>query len=150
MNYYYEISVWKQYEHQDQLGIPQHKMFAKTYLKALEEYNKVDKYMCKMLIQYKANDEDSDGDVLEEDWIGMSEYKTDTYEVNKQYQVLVWEKYEYEEQLGSPQIEEDFDNIAKAYIYYQNVSKYMCKMIMKYESSDPASSGDVLEEDWNE
>ena len=74
MNYYYEISVWKQYEHQDQLGFdgkpstPQHKRFAKTYLKALEEYNKVDKYMCKMLMQYESNNEDSDGTCLEEDW----------------------------------------------------------------------------------
>lgn len=66
--YDYEILVWKQYEYKEQLGIPQQEILAKTYLKAFEAYNKVDKYLCKMLMQYEANNEDSNGDVLEEDW----------------------------------------------------------------------------------
>ena len=68
MKYDYEILVWKQYEYKEQLGIPQQEILAKTYLKAFEAYNKVDKYLCKMLMQYEANNEDSNGDVLEEDW----------------------------------------------------------------------------------
>ena len=68
MNTKYEVLIWKQYEYKEQLGSPQQEILAKTYLKAITEYNKVDKYMCKMLMVYDSLDNDSDGEVLEEDW----------------------------------------------------------------------------------
>ena len=68
MNTKYEVLVWKQYEYKEQLGSPQQEILAKTYLKAINEYNKVDKYMCKMLMVYDSLDSDSNGEVLEEDW----------------------------------------------------------------------------------
>ncbi len=68
MNTKYEVLVWKQYEYKEQLGSPQQEILAKTYLKAITAYNKVDKYMCKMLMVYDSLDDDSDGEVLEEDW----------------------------------------------------------------------------------
>ena len=68
MNEMYEVLVWKKYEYKEQLGSPQQEILAKTYLKAITEYNKVDKYMCKMLMVYDSLDNDSDGEVLEEDW----------------------------------------------------------------------------------
>jgi hypothetical protein len=68
--------------------------------------------------------------------------------MNKTYQVLVWQNYEFEEQLGSPQDEQDFDHIHEATLYYNSISKYMCKMIMRYDSLDSDSDGTVLEEEW--
>ncbi len=68
MNTKYEVLIWKKYEYKEQLGSPQQEILAKTYLKAITEYNKVDKYMCKMLMVYDSLDDDSDGEVIEEDW----------------------------------------------------------------------------------
>jgi len=71
--------------------------------------------------------------------------------MNKEFQVLVWEKYEVksEEKLGQPKIEEDFDTQEQAFNFYYSVKKFLCKMVMKYESNEPDADGDVLEEDWN-
>ena len=68
--------------------------------------------------------------------------------MNKEFQVLVWEKYENELQLGVPQTEEDFDLYDDAFKYYQKVDKFLCKMIMKYESNEPDSDGDPIKEEW--
>lgn len=70
--------------------------------------------------------------------------------MNTTFEVLVWKKYEYEEQLGCPQDETGFDGYDKAIKYYDTVKKYLCKILMEYESLEPDSDGDVLEEDWNE
>jgi len=69
--------------------------------------------------------------------------------LNKQFQVLVWEKYEVEEQLGQPKEEEDFDTYKDAFQYYNGVRKFLCKMVMKYESSESDADGDVMNEAWN-
>jgi len=71
-------------------------------------------------------------------------------DVNQPYQLLVWMKYEYKEQLGCPQIETDFATKKEAFTAFNKVEKFLCKMVMKYESSDPAADGDVLEEEWTE
>lgn len=71
-------------------------------------------------------------------------------DVNLPYQILVWKKYEYQEQLGCPQIESDFATEKEALNEFAKVKKFLCKMVMHYESSDPASDGDVIEEEWTE
>ncbi len=68
--------------------------------------------------------------------------------LNKEYQVLVWEKYEHEFQLGVPQIEEDFDTYEEAFEYYIKVDKFLCKMIMQYKTNEDDSDGDILKEHW--
>ena len=80
----------------------------------------------------------------------MSEYIKVAGEVNKQYELLAWNRYEFEEQLGCPQVEMDFSTYTEAQKSYNDIKKYLCKMIMKYDSQDPASDGAVMEEDWNE
>lgn len=68
--------------------------------------------------------------------------------MNKEYQVLVWEDYEYNEQLGQPKVERDFDTYEEAYTYYKQVEVYLCKMIMRYENELPEADSVVICEDW--
>lgn len=71
-------------------------------------------------------------------------------DVNQPYQLLVWLKYEYKDSLGCPQIEKDFATEKEALSEFNKVDKFLCKMVMHYETSDPASDGDVIEEEWQE
>jgi len=72
--------------------------------------------------------------------------------LNKQFEVLVWEKYEVksEEKLGQPTDEIEFDTYKEAFNCYNGVKKFLCKMIMKYESSEPDADGNVMNEAWKE
>ncbi len=77
-------------------------------------------------------------------------YQTVEGEVNQEFQLLVWTAYEFENLLGCPEIEDDFDTREKASAAFNKVEKFLCKMVMQYETADPASTGDVLEEQWKE
>jgi len=70
--------------------------------------------------------------------------------MNKIYQVLVWEKYEYKEQLGQPAQELDFDTDKEAFTAFDKVEKFLCKMVMRYASLESDADGDVLAEEWTE
>lgn len=67
---------------------------------------------------------------------------------NKPFQVLVWEKYEYKEQLGQPAQELDFDTAKESFSVFDKVDKFLCKMIMKYSGPEPEADGEVIAEEW--
>ena len=52
VNQPYQVLVWHKYEWQDSLGCPAQEIDCATEKEAYEEYNKVEKFMCKMLMKY--------------------------------------------------------------------------------------------------
>ena len=81
----------------------------------------------------------------------MTSYQPDPmYPLNSEYQVLAWYGYEVaeDEQLGSPDIESNHNTFESALEYFNKVEKYLCKMIMRYDSGEPDSDGHVEMEEW--
>ena len=70
--------------------------------------------------------------------------------VNTKYQFLLWTQYEYEDKLGCPKLEYNFHTKNEAIKEYNKHNTYLCKMVMEYETADPAADGYILAENWNE
>lgn len=68
--------------------------------------------------------------------------------MNKQYEVLVWDKILSDSRLGHTDNVTTFSNYKKADDFYHKVLDYKVKIFMKYESDEPDSDGEVLEESW--
>jgi len=64
----FEVLVWTKYEANDSLGVPQTEKEFDTYQESFDYYSTVEKFLCKIVMEYKNIEADSDGCVIDEEW----------------------------------------------------------------------------------
>jgi len=63
-----EVLVWYDYEYQDKLGSPSIEASFDDFEEAYNLYTNATEFLCKQIIRYDNSDEESEGEIIDEEW----------------------------------------------------------------------------------